>query len=176
MFFGGVSSGRFGCLKRYKCPPSKNCQSILIVINHVFIFSLAFPSKCGDGILESGYGLFQEQVKTLDFFFFFNRACINIWGLSHLWEAVLYITASLVSIHLILVKPLSLRGWQWKRSPEISRCSLGNSIIPGWQPQLQTLPPQDNWGPRGVSQVSWSHVNILNSDSASYSMMSKSFF
>ena len=217
-----MSNGRFDCLKRYKYPPSKNCQSILVIITTFLYLGWSFHQhleigywKMGMGLFTNTYRLFfltmlilawaslvaqmaknlpamrETQVWSLgredplekrmvthsNILYWENsmdrgawRAIVhgvvknqmqlsdfeqesiwghNIWGhkILWLWEPVLYKPAFLISVKLMLVKPLSF----WVVTTEtVSRdfhVLSGEKYHPSWQLQLQTRPaPQDNWG------------------------------
>ena len=124
------------------------------------------------------HGIAKNQMHLSDF----EQESIwdhNLWGhkIRWLWEADLYKPAFLISVQLMLVKPLSF----WVVTTEtISRdfhMLSGEQYHPSWQPQLQCAqPPPKIIGVLKMAQVPWSHVSIFNSDSASYSMISKSHF
>lgn len=115
----------FGCLKRYKYPFCKICQSILIVINHVFIFRLVFSLKFENRILECERGLFWQHIPPIYSVDqgFSTMAVLTFWIM---WFFVIR--------GIPCCNPL-LPDWDnQKMSLEISKYSLGNKIIPDWQP------------------------------------------
>ena len=75
MFFGGVSNGRFDGLKRYKYPPSKNCQSILVIITMFLYLGWSFHQNLEIGYWKMGMGHFKNTYGQ-----FFLTMLILAWA------------------------------------------------------------------------------------------------
>lgn len=134
--FGGMPDVSSKCFKRYKYPPSKDCQSIRTGINHVFIFRWSFCPNLETGYWKAGMGCFNNAWR-LSRSGVLNHGSISILGAnSLLWEAILCTAAFLISTHLRSLASLPLSYDNRECLPELSKCSPGNKIISDWQLQL----------------------------------------